>query len=225
MTVSFGPFVLDEDRRQLLEGAAELRLSPKAYDLLTTLVSLRPRAVSKTELQERLWPDTFVQEANLAVLVGEIRAALRDDPHDSRYVRTVHRFGYAFCADASESRTSPPDAQGARAPAAGDQARCWIVYDERETALGPGEHIIGRATEASVRVDLVSVSRRHARLVVGEAATTLEDLGSKNGTWVGPTPVGAPVVLEDGDEIRVGCARMTYRARTGPEATKTIAPG
>ncbi len=222
MSVAFGPFVLDEGRRQLLEAGAEVRLSPKAYELLTTLVSLRPQAVSKADLQQRLWPDTFVQEANLAVLVGEIRSALRDDPHDSRYVRTAHRFGYAFCADAVETRPAPPEGRAGRAPASADEARCWIVVDDRETMLGPGEHVIGRAADASVRVDHISASRRHARLLVGKAETTIEDLGSKNGTWVGTTRLEGPVVLEDGDQIRVGHTRMVYRARQGPGPTKTV---
>jgi TolB-like protein/tetratricopeptide (TPR) repeat protein len=69
------------------------------------LVENRPRALSRIELQERLWPRTFVVEKNLTNLVSEIRDVLGDDPVHPRFIRTVHRFGYAFCeASATESR-------------------------------------------------------------------------------------------------------------------------
>ena len=76
MQVAFGEFVLDLDRRELRRGTRPVRLSPKAFRLLEILVSGRPNALSKAELQDRLWPDTFVVEKNLANLVSEIRRAL-----------------------------------------------------------------------------------------------------------------------------------------------------
>ena len=81
---------------QLLRGDDVVHLSPKAFDLLSILVSHRPKALSKSDLQERLWPGTFVVEKNLANLVSEIRDAIGDDPSNPRFIRTVHRFGYAF---------------------------------------------------------------------------------------------------------------------------------
>ena len=68
----------------------------RRFQLLGLLVERHPRALSKTELQDRLWPDTFVVEKNLTNLVSEIREALGDDPATPRFIRTVHRFGYAF---------------------------------------------------------------------------------------------------------------------------------
>ena len=73
----------------------------------------RPKALSKADLQERLWPGTFVAEANLSNLVAEIRAALNDPARAPKFVRTAHRFGYAFCGDAV-SLTDPGDAAPAR---------------------------------------------------------------------------------------------------------------
>ena len=96
MRVRFSPYVLDLDSRQLLRGDDVVHLSPKAFDLLSILVSDRPKALSKSDLQERLWPGTFVVEKNLANLVSEIRDAIGDDPSNPRFIRTVHRFGYAF---------------------------------------------------------------------------------------------------------------------------------
>jgi len=96
MRVSFGDFTFDSDSRELRRGAEPVRLSPKALQLLEILVLTRPKAISKSELQNRLWPDTFVVEKNLANLISEIREALGDDRSDPRFIRTVPRYGYAF---------------------------------------------------------------------------------------------------------------------------------
>jgi DNA-binding winged helix-turn-helix (wHTH) protein len=105
----FGPFTLDTEARQLVRDGVELHLSPKAFDLLCGLVEQRPKVLDKSELQARLWPDTYVVEGNLNVLIGEIRRALGDAPRDPRFIRTVHGVGYAFCghvenADDASSR-------------------------------------------------------------------------------------------------------------------------
>ena len=100
MRWTFGDFVLDLDARELVRAASPVSLSPKAFQLLSILVEACPRALSKTALQDRLWPGTFVVEKNLTNLVGEIREALGDDAAHPRYIRTVHRFGYAFCEPA-----------------------------------------------------------------------------------------------------------------------------
>ena len=96
MPFRFGEFVLDSDTREVHRGREPVHLSPKAFQLLEALVESRPKALSKAALHDRLWPKTFVVEANLANLVGEIRAALGEDPRRPRFVRTVHGFGYAF---------------------------------------------------------------------------------------------------------------------------------
>jgi predicted ATPase/DNA-binding winged helix-turn-helix (wHTH) protein len=102
---AFGDFVLDLDARELVRAGTPVSLSPKALQLLGLLVERRAKALSKAELQDRLWPGTFVVEKNLTNLVSEIREALGDDPVHPRFIRTVHRFGYAFReAAATESR-------------------------------------------------------------------------------------------------------------------------
>jgi DNA-binding winged helix-turn-helix (wHTH) protein len=68
--IRFGPFILDLDTRQLTQGSREIRLAPKAFELLTTLALERPNVLSKAVLQDRLWPGTFVAEANLSNLVS-----------------------------------------------------------------------------------------------------------------------------------------------------------
>ncbi len=76
-----------------------MHLSPKAFELLATLLANRSRAFSKAELQQHLWPTTFVEETNLAGLVAEIRRALRDSASSPLFVRTVYGFGYRFVGE------------------------------------------------------------------------------------------------------------------------------
>ena len=108
MQVHFGEFTIDTQRRQLRQDDAARHLSPKAFELLLLLLENRPRALSKAELHERLWPSTFVSDATLTSLVAEVRAALGERAAHGRFVRTVHQFGYAFEGSATELATSRP---------------------------------------------------------------------------------------------------------------------
>jgi len=102
MRLQFGDCTFDSEARTLRRLGADVRLSGKAFHLLEMLLQARPKALTKEALFTALWPDTFVSEANLASLVKEVRAAIGDEARDSRYVRTAHRFGYAFSGEAVE---------------------------------------------------------------------------------------------------------------------------
>jgi DNA-binding winged helix-turn-helix (wHTH) protein len=111
MKARFGQFMLDTETRQLLHGDEPLHLTPKAFALLEYLIERQPRALSKSQIFERVWPATFVAEANLASLVKEIRRTLGDDANAPRVVRTVRGFGYAFAAEVVIEDTPPGAAQ------------------------------------------------------------------------------------------------------------------
>jgi DNA-binding winged helix-turn-helix (wHTH) protein len=209
----FGSFILDYDTRQLLGGGEEIHLSPKAFELLTILLANRPRAVSKAELQERLWPSTFVEETNLAGLVAEIRRAIGDSATKPQYVRTVYRFGYRFVGDVVE-------AVGAARPERSD-LRLFLVLDNHPTALLEGINVIGRAPDAAIQCDAVGVSRHHARIIVSNGEATLEDLGSKNGTFHQQKRITS-ARLSDGDEIRIGTVTFTFRIEAAQKPTETL---
>jgi DNA-binding winged helix-turn-helix (wHTH) protein len=209
----FGEFALDLGTLQLTCGTRDTHLSPKALELLAVLIAHQPNAVSKADLVERLWPGTYVVEANLSNLVGEIRAKLDDRSRSGKYIRTVHGVGYAFCGDARAEKSARTG-----------RVHCWLEWAGRRFPLPPGEHVIGRDPDADVRLDSTSVSRRHARLMVSARQTTLEDFGSKNGTFVGDARITAPTALADGDAIRIGSLLVTYHVRTGGSSTATVAP-
>jgi DNA-binding winged helix-turn-helix (wHTH) protein len=196
----FGEFVLDSDTRELLRDGETLHISPKAFQLLELLVRNAPRALSKSELQDLLWPDSFVVEANLQHLVGQIRSALGDDPKTARFVRTIHGFGYAF-------RDQPtPTSEKSRACLV-----CRLRWEGGRVTLAEGEHLLGRDPELDVVLDSATVSRRHARIRIHNREVTLEDLGSKNGSFLHGQRVEAPVRLADGDRIRFGHVPVSVR--------------
>ena len=206
MRLRLGSVTFDSESRQLLRGRSEIRLSPKAFDLLKLLIDERPRALAKTELQEHLWPKVFVSETNLASLIAEIRRALGDDAQRPRFIRTVHRFGYCCCAEVTDpSRTAQVDSP----------SLCWLLKDRRRLPLAPGENILGRDRDNGIAVESHTVSRRHARITVSERGAMLEDLDSKNGTFLCEARVKAPAALADGDQIRLGSVVMHFRTASG----------
>ena len=214
MRISFGPWTLDSQRRQLLRDAAEVRLSPKAFDLLMLLAGCHDRAFSKEELHQHLWPDTFVSDGSLTILVAEIRQVLGDDAQRPKFVRTVQRFGYAFCG---EVKAADPAAQTASGGQHG-----WLVCGERTIPLAGGETILGRGADAGIRFDVPGVSRRHARICVAGGQVTLEDLGSRNGTCIRGERISEKSDLNDGDEIRLGPVPIVFRLVTPESSTSPM---
>ena len=93
----FGPFRLDLERRVLTRDDQALPLAPKTFDLLVLLVKSAGRALSKQQLMQALWPDTFVEEANLSFQISVLRKALGED--GARQVETVPKHGYRFIAE------------------------------------------------------------------------------------------------------------------------------
>src|SRR5262249_42856587 len=98
---------------------------------------------------------------------------------------------------------------------------CRISWGDREVALREGENILGRDPEAVVWIDLNSVSRRHARIVVARDAATIEDLKSRNGTFVGARRIEATTPLQNGDQIKIGAASLVFRSFHGLGTTQS----
>jgi DNA-binding winged helix-turn-helix (wHTH) protein len=204
MRLRFGDVTFDSGRRSVFRGPQAVHLSPKAFRLLELLLAKRPDAVSKAEILETVWPDVVVNEGSLAALVKDVRKALGGGAEEPSFLRTVHGFGYAFDGDVHEA----PDR--ADAP-----HRHELIWGTQEMPLREGENVIGRERPAGVWVGHPTISRAHARIVVERERAGIEDLGSKNGTWLGSRRVEGRLPLADGDEIRVGDVRLLYR---GPAA-------
>ena len=212
MRLRFGGMALDTDTRQLLDESGPAPLSPKAFELLSYLIENRPRALSKSELQDHLWPDTYVTETNLAGLIAEIRRAIQDDPRSPRFLRTVHRYGYAF--------SGPVRADESSAARSAGPPSYWLAHGKRQIRLVEGDNILGREPEAGGFAS-DTVSRRHARVVIEGSTASVEDLGSKNGTFLRGRRIQARERLADGDAIRLGAVAVVFRAPPANRPTRT----
>jgi DNA-binding winged helix-turn-helix (wHTH) protein len=210
MRLHFGDVAFDGTARRLFRNGEEVHLPLKAFELLRILIERRPEALSKVELQERLWPDTFVSDANLPSLITQIRQAIGDDARTPRYIATLQGYGYAFRAVVT--------------PESGEQSAsgCWLAAGGEPILLIAGENVIGREGPGVV-LNSPTVSRRHARVVVDGTDAIVEDLGSKNGTFLNNENVTSPQALKDGDRIRVGSFLLTFRV--GPPNASTLTAG
>lgn len=203
MSTRFGQFVLDEERRQLTKDGQPVGVSPKAFLLLQILLEERPKVVAKQQLIERLWPDTFVEEANVRNLIAEIRRVT-----GPRLIRTVHRFGYAF--------EGPAFDVGSR------RSSARLDDGMQSYPLMEGVNVIGRDDACAVALEAHGVSRQHAQIRVAGDCATIEDLDSKNGTWVNGRRIASPASLRAGDTIRVGVVALTYRINAADKGTSTL---
>jgi DNA-binding winged helix-turn-helix (wHTH) protein len=205
----FGEFVLDGSQRQLLRDSEVVHLSPKAFELLSLLVSRAPAAVSKEEIVRVVWPGVHVSDASLTNVVAEVRAAIGDDARQPRFVRTAHGFGYAFCGNLVQDSGPVPGV-------------AWhLVVAGRRYALSPGANLLGRDPAATVPIDHASVSRRHAQVSVGGFDAVIEDLRSRNGTFLNGRRVEVPTELHDGDVVGLGPVTLVVEGSLPGGSTET----
>jgi DNA-binding winged helix-turn-helix (wHTH) protein len=204
MRIRFGECVFDAPARVLTRGGGPVALSPRAFDLLQLLLERRPQVVSQAELRDRLWPETLVAYTSLARLVTEVRQAIGDSSRKPRLVRTVYGRGYAWSGEAVDEISG-----------------CSLFWADRLIPLLEGENVIGRDDDCHVHVESAKVSRHHARIVVTNGQAVLEDLGSKNGTYLGSTAVKTSARLSEGDEILVGTAVLRFHGPAGRGETET----
>jgi pSer/pThr/pTyr-binding forkhead associated (FHA) protein len=174
--------------------------------------------VPKADLRTRLWPETYVSNTALAQLVTELRKAIGDEARQGRWIRTVFGYGYAFAGEAE----SGSDAAERSTPAEGPRPvpTRWLLWRRQILPLAEGENVVGRGRGAQVRIPASEVSRRHARIVVEAGGVTIEDLESRNGTFVGGHPVKKPTALSDGDEVGFGPELTTFCAPSPSTSTR-----
>ena len=208
----FGEFRLNVRTRELCRRGAPVPISPKAFELLVYLLEQRPRALSKDELLDRVWPNTFIAEATLHERHRRDPEVLADPARRPRFVRTVHRFGYAFGGAVTEA-TEPAES--------GRPSVCYLLGEAGELMLYQGENVLGRDGRPTITVTGATVSRRHARIIVRDEQATVEDLGSKNGTYLDGERLSAPADIHDGDRLLIGAVPLIVRVRRSSESTLT----
>ncbi|MDP9194929.1 MAG: FHA domain-containing protein [Acidobacteriota bacterium] len=209
----FDQFCFDSDQKALLRGGEPVRLTPRAFRLLELLLLRHPKAVSKRDLLDHVWSGHIVEEANLKTLVLEIRAAIEERGGRPEVVRTVYGYGYAFAGEVEvgEAVSSP--------------AVVSVRWNLQSVLLPPGVHLIGRRPDCAINIEDPSVSRVHARLEIAHTALRIEDLRSKNGTFIEGRRITEPVALLNRCEILIGEVPVKLaRLDTGDASTETAAP-
>lgn len=132
----FGPYRIDVTERILSRDGEPTVLSPRVFDLLALLVQNHGHLMEKEELIARLWPDSYVEEANLNVNVSTLRRALGESASDSHFIETVPRRGYRFVAAVTEVVSTSEDASVSdRSPvvelatiAAPPKVKRWVLW-------------------------------------------------------------------------------------------------
>jgi DNA-binding winged helix-turn-helix (wHTH) protein len=224
-TVRFGLFELDLHTGELRRKGARVALQEQPFRVLSLLVAQPGELVTRDALRRALWAeDVFVDvDHGLNKAVAKVRDALGDLAESPRYVETLERRGYRFIAPV-EVVASP--ATPAPAPGRADHAvLARLSWNGQSHPLDEGEYVIGRDPSAAFWTTSSLVSRRHARLVVSASAVTVEDLDSRNGTFVNGQRLREPFVpapLVSGDEIRIGPDRFIVVIPTGADSTVSV---
>jgi DNA-binding winged helix-turn-helix (wHTH) protein len=203
---------IDCDRRRIVRGGQERPLSRKAFDLLVVLLENRPKVLSKDALIKQIWADTFVADANLAILIGHVRGALGDSADKPRLIKTHHAVGYSFIGKVTEvvDRTD-----AGRLPS-------FILLDgNRRIPLFDGIVTVGRDTSCDAVLVHRSVSRLHARLVIAEGAIVVEDNDSKNGTRIDDLPLTEAASILPGQRLTFGSVDTSIAVNSA-SSTMTI---
>jgi len=196
-TFHLGEWEVEPELGRLTCGDSTVDLELKVMSVLLCLARSSGNLVTRQDLIDTVWDRQFISDNTLTHAIAELRSALGDDAKRPFYIETIHRRGYRLLVDASESHDT-------RTNTADTASSFHVVMGDRSVRLENGENLIGRIPWATVTIDSLQVSRRHAQIFVDGSSALLEDLGSKNGTYLNRRPLEAPAYLADGDRIGLG---------------------
>src|ERR1700722_3291809 len=134
----FGPFRMDPDKQVLLRDGQLIAVTPKVFETLLVLVRRGREVISKEELLKEIWPDSFVEEANLSQQIFKLRKALGDSMEGERYIVTLPGRGYRFAVPV---RTIT---EGGEVLLAHTRSRAQIVLEEQITESAPPPLVLAK---------------------------------------------------------------------------------
>ncbi|AMY11856.1 Dye resistance protein [Luteitalea pratensis] len=224
----FAEFELDLGAFALRCPDGPLRLEKLPMEVLILLVQRAGTLVLRSELRATLWgPDVYVEyDSAINTAVRKIRRTLGDDADHPRFVETVVGKGYRFIAPVEGDATLHAQSSvcHGRSP-----ARWQCVFPsysvkrgQQEFILEAGETVFGRDPNAGVYVDHPSVSRRHASIAIGSQGAVLQDLESRNGTFVDGRRIDRPTHIDHGALIALGAITLTFIVMAAAASTQPI---
>jgi DNA-binding winged helix-turn-helix (wHTH) protein len=227
--IRFAEFELDLGAYVLRRQDGPLRLEKMPMEVLILLVQRAGTLVQRSEIQAMLWgPNVYVEhDSAINTALRKIRRRLGDDAENPRFVETVVGKGYRFIAPV-ESNVGPR-AQLSASHGTSSSAR-WrrifpsyrVTRGKQEFVLEAGETVFGRDPTAGVYVDHPSVSRRHACISIGSKGAVLEDLKSRNGTFVNGRRINRPTRVDHGAVIGLGPITLTFIVVAAPVSTQVM---
>jgi DNA-binding winged helix-turn-helix (wHTH) protein len=201
---------------RIFRDGREVRLRPRAMDVLTVLALASGKLVPKRELIDEVWRTEYVGDHALTQVIAELRAALGDDARNPTFIENIPRRGYRLVAAVRPVEDPSAASAGATVP-------FKLETDGGILPLLQGSNVVGRTEDADICLDKTEVSRCHAMITVQGTTAIIEDLGSKNGTFVNGHQVAGPTPLRNGDEIWIGRSVARMRFLIEGEPTKTEA--
>lgn len=211
-----GNWMVEPTLDRITRDGREVRLRPRAMDVLTVLAVSAGKLVAKRDLIDEVWRTEFVSDHALTQVIAELRAALGDDAGSPSFIENIPRRGYRLVAPVIPIVESVHSSRGVSMP-------FILETDDGARPLTQGQNVIGRTEDADIRVDKTEVSRCHAMITVQGTTAVIEDLGSKNGTYVNGRQLDGPETLNNGDEIWIGrsVSRMRFLIEGEPTKTET----
>jgi DNA-binding winged helix-turn-helix (wHTH) protein len=210
-----GGWLVEPSLNRLSRGDSAVRLDFKAMELLVFLAEHAGEVLSKRRLVDSVWKIEVIADGTLTHAIAQLRKSLGDSARSPTFIETIPKRGYRLIAPVRMTDVAVPVPRH-------DASRFRLAAHDGETALAEGENLIGRDRTAVVRIDCPGVSRRHARILIEGDTAVLEDLGSKNGTFLAGRQLVQPARLSHGDEIRIGqsVARFTLVVEDSPTSSR-----
>jgi DNA-binding winged helix-turn-helix (wHTH) protein len=210
-----GEWLVEPDLDRISRGSEQYGLRPRVTELLVCLADRAGELATKQYLIDNVWRTEFVTVNALTQLIAELRRALGDNAEDPRYIETIPRRGYRLISPTVAVR--PTNSLNTK-----KDFRFMLVDDQDvEMGLVEGENIIGRSPDVAIRIDTSKVSRHHACIRVAGNTATIEDLGSKNGTFLRGRRLEQATRIEDSDEIQIGANLARFQFKVLDDETRT----
>lgn len=224
----FGEFEVDVAAYALRRAGQRIKLERIPMEVLVLLVQKAGILVDRTEIQAALWGATVFVERDAAIntAMRKIRRALGDDAEHPRFVETVVGKGYRFVAALETRDANVKDSRAAGRAVSSKRHHLpnyLVTRGKRQFVLDREENLLGRDPDATVHIDHPSVSRRHACISIRSARAVLEDLESRNGTFLDGRPIQRPTEIHHGAIIGLGPITLTFVVR--PAVASTLPMG